>query len=207
MCIRDRFTSDTALTSGDTRGKFQLQASASAAITDTAEIYVGPQATAISPASVQLNSAGGTAAFTLTGEHLTAGIVLGLFAEGSDTAVATAETALSGSRCSAALAVPQNTSEETDAVYTVKISYDGGASYETTIRGETEGDPAPTATVTVLKAGATTPVTPPGGGGGIVTEPDNITTGSDGTGNTVTTAIPDAEKMCIRDRYNTLPWQ
>ena len=150
MCIRDRFTSDTALTSGDTRGKFQLQASASAAITDTAEIYVGPQATAISPASVQLNSAGGTAAFTLTGEHLTAGIVLGLFAEGSDTAVATAETALSGSRCSAALAVPQNTSEETDAVYTVKISYDGGASYETTIRGETEGDPAPTATVTVL---------------------------------------------------------
>ncbi len=188
-----QLTSDTALTSGDIRGKFQLQASVNTTIVDTADIYVGPQTTALSPATTTLNSTGGTVTFTLTGEHLTAGIVLGLFPEGSDTAAATAETALSGGRCRAALAVPENVSEEADAGYTVKISYDGGTSYEATIRGEIDGDPAPTATVTVLKVGSSVPITPPGGGGGTVTKPDDVTTGSDGAGNTVTTAIPDAE--------------
>lgn len=127
------------LNTGNVKGTITLKASVTPTMYDSVEIAVGPTVKDLSVEPASLSAKGGAVTATLSGEMLSAGIIVGLFADGKDTPTDTVQTNMAGDACQAVLNVPANESDA-DVTYTVKISYDG-KTYEA----------SPSATVTVAK--------------------------------------------------------
>ena len=113
----------------------------SASISDLTLIHTFAVAsvTSISAGTTTLSSAGGTSAITISGSNLT-GVTITAF-DGATPTTITGGTGGSATAQTATLTFPANTSTTADKVYTVKISFDGGVTWETQ-----------TCTVTVSKA-------------------------------------------------------
>jgi hypothetical protein len=122
------------------------------------DIRVGPYVSAISPASANMPSAGGTNVITLTGVSLENGLRISAF-DGTGSAVPgiTAVTTGTGTQQKATLSFPANNDTADAQTYTLKLSYNDGTVYEA----------APAAIVTVAKKGSGGGGSGGGGGGGL----------------------------------------
>ena len=116
-------SNQTTLNAGTGRGTITLIAEVNR-VTASKEIAVGPTVETLSVEPASLSAKGGAVTATLSGKMLSAGIIVGLFADGEDTPAVSAQTSMAGEACQAVLNVPANESDA-DVTYTVKISYDG----------------------------------------------------------------------------------
>ena len=89
-----------------------------------------PSVYKITADQTKLDDEGGAVTVTVEGDNISDPLVVGLFGEGTNNKVAEGTTYFVDDNCITSIDVPENTTDE-DKTYTLKVSYDGGKTFET----------------------------------------------------------------------------